>query len=238
MTNVFNYSDIVCQILTYLPDIRYLLTVSRTVYDNIIKSEDYTFWSQHILSDKSVMGYGMPKMLQLVNDIKGSMIYASCNLNMLKHLKDLEVDINTNQMLISASENGHLQVVEYLLSIGANIHARDDYAVRWASRNGHLKVVEYLVSVGADIHSDNDCTTRWASHNGHLEVVQYLVSVGANIHAIDDCAVRWASSNGHFEVVEYLVSVGADIHADNDYAIRWARAHKHLEIVKYLSSLN
>jgi len=127
---------------------------------------------------------------------------------------------------------------EWLVSLGVDIHAENNRAVRWASEYGHLEVVKYLVSVGADIHAGNDLAVRWASSNGHLEVVKYLVSVGADIHADDDDALRWASNNGHLEVVKYLVSVGADIHACNDEAVRCASSNGHLKVVKYIKSLD
>ena len=66
----------------------------------------------------------------------------------------------------------------------ANIHANNEYALRYASENGHLFVVQFLVSEGADIHVDNEYALRYASRKGHLSVVQFLVSEGANIHAI------------------------------------------------------
>jgi len=43
---------------------------------------------------------------------------------------------------------------EWLVSLGTDIHAENNYAVKWASWNGYLEVVKYLVSVGADIHAD------------------------------------------------------------------------------------
>jgi hypothetical protein len=43
-------------------------------------------------------------------------------------------------------------VVKYLVSLGADIRSEDDYAVRWASKYGHLEMVRYLVSQGADIY--------------------------------------------------------------------------------------
>jgi hypothetical protein len=211
MTNVFYYSDIITQILSHLPDVRLLLTLNKAVYYTIIKSEDYAFWSQHTLSDQNIMSYGPPKMLQLVNDIQGSISYANYNLNMLKHLKELKVNMDNNHMLIFASQYGQLEVVQYLVSVGANIYADTDHAVRFASENGHLEVVQYLVSVGADIRADSDYAVRLASANGHLEVVKYLVSVGADIHTDDDWAVRMANRGGHLEVVQYLVRLGANI---------------------------
>src|SRR5581483_9167208 len=88
----------------------------------------------------------------------------------------------------------------------------------WNCKKGHLSTVQYLVSVGADIHVRNDNAIINASKNGHLSTVQYLVSVGADIHAHNDYAIINASKNGHLSTVQYLVSIGADIHAYNDYA--------------------
>ena len=37
-----------------------------------------------------------------------------------------------------------LPVVEFLVKAGANVHANDDEALRYASASGHLPVVEFL----------------------------------------------------------------------------------------------
>ena len=47
----------------------------------------------------------------------------------------------------------------------------------------HLPIVEYLISKGANIEAkDNDDQTplHWASKHGNTNVVKYLVSKGAN----------------------------------------------------------
>ncbi len=59
-------------------------------------------------------------------------------------------------MLRRASENGHLEIVKYLVSQGVNVHTRSNYALRFASQNGHLEVVKYLLSQEADVHADDD----------------------------------------------------------------------------------
>jgi len=41
-----------------------------------------------------------------------------------------------------------LEVIQYLVEKGADIHTKDNYAFRWASKNCHLEVVEYLKSLG------------------------------------------------------------------------------------------
>ena len=40
---------------------------------------------------------------------------------------------------------------KHSFSIGANTIADDDYDLRWASLIGHLEVVKYLVSLGANM---------------------------------------------------------------------------------------
>ena len=129
------------------------------------------------------------------------------------------------------------ETFEYLVSVGADVHVDNDFAIRYASEEGHLDVVKYLVSIGADIHADNNYAVRHASEEGHLEVVKYLVELGSDIHAQNEYAVRRASKNGHLEVIKYLVSVGANIHADNNYAVRHASVNDHVDVVKYLVSV-
>jgi len=41
-------------------------------------------------------------------------------------------------------------IIKFLVSIGDDIHADNDGIVIWAARNGHLEVVKYLVSQGAN----------------------------------------------------------------------------------------
>ena len=63
-------------------------------------------------------------------------------------------------------DNNHLDLVKYLVSLGADIRVDDNYAIKCASAKGYLDLVKFLVSVGADIHADNDFPIQWASRNG------------------------------------------------------------------------
>ncbi len=151
--------------------------------------------------------------------------------------KGANIHAEDDNALRWASQLGQLEVVRYLIENKADVHANDDWALRWTSRNGHLEVVKYLVERGADIHAQDDYALRWASRNGHLEVVKYLTEHGADVHAQDDYALRLASHNGHLEVVKYLIEKGANIHARGDEALRWASIKGHLDVVEYLESL-
>ncbi len=159
------------------------------------------------------------------------------------YIKDLRKinPTNAQEYLISGSKSGKLDHVIISLSNGANIHAKNDYALIEASYHGQIEVVKYLVSNGADIHVDGDISLGIASLGGHLDIIKYLVGLGADIHADDDYALRWASRNGHLDVVKYLVELkpdGANIYALSDYALIWARQKGHMEVVKYLKDVD
>ena len=115
-----------------------------------------------------------------------------------------------NKQLIETSEKGDLTKVKELIENGADVHAKDDRALRWSAECGHLEVVRFLLENGADIHAQDDLALCWSALYGHLDVVKYLVENGANIHAQNDRALRWSTSNGHLDVVKYLVENGAD----------------------------
>ena len=72
----------------------------------------------------------------------------------------------------------------------------------------NLKVIKRLVKQGADIHAGDDVALRWAAEYGHLDVVKFLVKQGADIHAGDDAALRWAARYDHLDVVKFLEGKG------------------------------
>ena len=97
------------------------------------------------------------------------------SINILKG-KKVSKDILDLMMSIMAKE-GNVKGVKMFLERGADIHAENDRALRWASAGSKLEVVKYLVSKGADIHAENDMALRWASRMDRLDVVNYLKSL-------------------------------------------------------------
>lgn len=69
---------------------------------------------------------------------------------------------------------------------GADLHAEDEKALRVASQNGHLDVVKYLVERGADVHAMFEGALRFAAARGQQHVVNYLLSKGADPNALDE----------------------------------------------------
>jgi len=135
---------------------------------------------------------------------------------------------------IDACKHGRLPIVQFLLDQGADIHAKNDYALRLSACNGHLPIVQVLLEQGADIHADNDGALQLSASSGHLPVVQYLLDQGADIHAENDYALQLSAYWGNLPVVQYLLDHGADIHAEDECALRWSAENRHLHVVQYL----
>jgi ankyrin repeat protein len=86
--------------------------------------------------------------------------------------------------LYAAARNGHTEVVEYLLSRGANIDAKGVFGgtgLHWAAINGHRDTVDFLIRHGASLTIRDarfDATPEgWANEGGHSEIADRLRNV-------------------------------------------------------------
>jgi hypothetical protein len=125
--------------------------------------------------------------------------------------------------LVSAVENGHVDVVDYFLQHAMfDPSAGDNIAVRMAARNGHLAVVERLLQdKRVDPSADENYAVRFASLEGHLAVVERLLQdPRVDPSADDNYAVRWAAHYGRFTIVDRLLE---DDRVDAAVAIQHSR---------------
>jgi ankyrin repeat protein len=139
-----------------------------------------------------------------------------------------------NKIFIKIVKDGNVELVEDFIKLGVDVNRNEVHY--WASRNGHLAVVECLITNGIDIQYDDNFLLRNAAFYGSLNIVEYLIKNGADIHAENDYAVRHASCNGHLTVVECLIKNGADIRDNDDYALRYASENGHTDVVELLNN--
>ncbi|KFA56451.1 hypothetical protein S40293_09873 [Stachybotrys chartarum IBT 40293] len=107
---------------------------------------------------------GDEAMLASQNDTKANVIFLDVGECSMRGI---------NKALQAALGGGHLQVVERLLTAGADVNAAAEWDIRTAlqaaSEAGHLRLVERLLAAA----TDNGETALWAaSRGGHLQVAE------------------------------------------------------------------
>ncbi|XP_063412692.1 fibronectin type 3 and ankyrin repeat domains 1 protein-like [Mytilus trossulus] len=103
--------------------------------------------------------------------------------------------------LLWAAQEGHLEVLRYLVLVGCDTEVRDTKYGKTpllkAAAEGHREIVNYLVTVGCEKEvRDKDGATPllWAAFKGHLEIVRFLVTVGCDKEARDTTVIIDISS--------------------------------------------
>ncbi|KAJ6636922.1 Ankyrin repeat domain-containing protein 50 [Pseudolycoriella hygida] len=151
---------------------------------------------------------------------------------------DLEIeDVNGQTALNIASRNGHLEIVQLLLSlkptsddakfnaVDVNHADRDGWTpLRSASWGGHTEVVKLLIEqpmCAIDLADKEERTAlRAAAWSGHEDILKILLKAGADVNSVDKqgrTSLIAASYMGHYDIVEILLENGANVnHLDID----------------------
>ncbi|KAJ3412333.1 hypothetical protein HDV05_000930 [Chytridiales sp. JEL 0842] len=165
------------------------------------------------------------------------------DLSLLLYLRRTRTEGCSYKAMDLASQNGHVEVVRFLLGVHQE-HAAggmgldtgagffwSEKAMDLAASRGHLEVLRVLQEASYIGGATVDALDS-AAANGHLEVVKYLHSTrteGCTTKAMDE-----AASNGFLDVVKFLNeerSEGCTI-----AALTSACKNGHLDVVRYLHS--
>lgn len=82
---------------------------------------------------------------------------------------------------------GFLDVADFLIKNGAILELGASTPLMEASQEGHLDLVRYLLECGADVHAQTtsaDTALTYACENGHTDVADLLLQFGANLVSI------------------------------------------------------
>ncbi len=135
--------------------------------------------------------------------------------------------MRTTSTLMRAAESGYVQLVELLLTYGADVKLRDDRgftALHMAHRGTH-RIFQLLVEYGADLHAcekNGNSTLLIVSAERGREVAdtaRVLLDLGADIHSRNnsgETALLRAATQGHYRLIQVLIEYGADIHARSE----------------------
>lgn len=127
--------------------------------------------------------------------------------------------------LLIASEKGHLEVVNILISLGASVDAPDNEGVAplyAAAKGNHLEVARALLQAKALVNTVDEkqrCPLAYAAEAGAISIVKLLLENRALIEITDkyqDTPLNLAIQNQQVETARLLIQAKANIEsADN-----------------------
>lgn len=162
-----------------------------------------------------------------------------------------------DEILLSASKQGHNKIIKLVLVSGADVHVNNDAPLRYACLKNQVRSVKLLIKHGADIHAENDEALIYACKYGNLKVVKILLAYGAKIHTRYDRVLKIACKSNNVkivrlllksgatvsndilatincsrEIVNLLLKAGANVHADNEKILRKACECNDIDLFK------
>ncbi|XP_022091038.1 ankyrin repeat and KH domain-containing protein mask-like isoform X2 [Acanthaster planci] len=131
-----------------------------------------------------------------------------------------DIELGCSTPLMEAAQEGHVELVKFLLSKNANVRAvtaTGDTALTYACENGHTDVADVLLAAWADLEHESEggrTPLMKAARAGHICTVQYLISKGAEVNRAttnnDHTVLSLACAGGHLRVVELLLEHAAN----------------------------
>jgi uncharacterized protein len=146
-----------------------------------------------------------------------------------------------------AVQQDRLDIVQALISAGANVNAKNRYGTPplvVAAANGNASITKALLKAGADVRvmvPETGSVLIAAARTGNPEVIQLLLAAGADVNFAErysgQTALMWAAAEGHPEAVKALIAGGANVSAqasDKKMALFFAVRKGDLESVRAL----
>lgn len=193
--------------------------------------------------------YNNPKTIPGITYPSQKGFYMACQLGhkeIAEKCLEAKSDININEKIDGntaleiASQEGHLEVVRWLIKNGANPKNENTSPLILAAEGGHFDVVKLLIDSGVEVSlkTGHETTAIYcAVKNGHTEVVKFLLDKGANPNLHDKdykSPLQAACMNGYTEIAHMLIENGAKLAHQYKYCdtpLQLAANRGHYEIV-------
>ena len=121
--------------------------------------------------------------------------------------------LNINNILNIACKESCLEIIKYLVELGADIHNKNNYPFVIACKYNQLEIFKYLKSIDDEHNSKNDNNMinyfNIAVSNGCLEIVKYLVSnsVSFDYSKTIELAIKNCNNNITDFLIEFAVPI-------------------------------
>jgi ankyrin repeat protein len=116
---------------------------------------------------------------------------------------------------MNAVVEGHLELVKYFLSRGANVNSRSRHnsPLGMACSQSRMEFVQVLIDGGADVNLPDQFNQLPLLYCRRVEFVDYLVSRGAYVHFLDlnsRSLLHHAAARRYFKIYKRLLDLKVD----------------------------
>jgi len=141
------------------------------------KNDQILYWAckkgyQHIVE------YLLNNDYIIHNEIPLENVAFSNNINLFiyiyKKTNELNILINKDYLLVLASYKGNLEIIKYLMCIGANMNAHDNLPIYLYALYNHVDALIFALNFNVDIHIKDNYIFKFAKNNGHDNIIKLL----------------------------------------------------------------
>jgi len=162
-------------------------------------------------------------------------------INLVQKFIEYGFDVNSDTTLINVSTTKNLDLFEYLVNNGADIHMYNDQCITYSASLDDLEMVKYLKNIGLNLRTKNDRIYELAIEKNFMDILRYLSDENEfpNYDTNSKYLVK-ASKRKYLDVVKLLIDHGVNINyiLNDDFgsttALTNAVQSNRLNIVKYL----
>jgi ankyrin repeat protein len=185
------------------------LQMVKYLSSNVLTEE---WWTGNIISD--------------IDFIRGDKLYVSyCSLVEIRYIDSL---------FLTAVLNNRIELANYFLNKGADIHAQDNIVLTLNSTTYNLNIIKYLINIGFGVNASNNLLLKTAIKNNRQDIINFLLENGADINTRDCNLLEGPVYSNNLKMVQYLLNVGFNSKIHIDYAFGIAMGRNYVDIIKLL----
>ncbi len=227
-----NFSDVIRCASTQFLDIISFVDVQdilKSSLDNLyickveLPTDDPDFVYVSMSNKKIDKWYANKFILGEKNDLRDQQVFFDL-------IKQINFD-DSGYAMRWASINGHIQIVNFLIENGADVHALNDIAIKSAIENHHINIAKLLLDVGVNIVY-NDIIYR-ASIYGHLDILEHILNLGVPVKKFEP-AVMKSIENRHLHIIKFLADIGVDFEEKSHEMLCIASENGDYDTTKYI----